>query len=58
MPQNGSTRLRDLASLSCWLNELLRMQVQRKGSLALTYALCIVMTASAEGDPPRLHGCV
>ena len=56
MPQNGSTRLRDLASLSRWLNELLRMQVQCKGSLALTYALCIVMTASAEGDQPRLRG--
>ena len=56
MPQNGSTRLRDLASLSCWLNELLRMQVQRKGSLALTYALCIVMMASVKGDEPRLQG--
>ena len=56
VPQDGSTRLRDLASLSRWLNELLRMQVQCKGSLALTYALCIVMTASAEGDQPRLRG--
>ena len=56
MPQNGNTGLRDLASLSCWLNELLRMKVQHKGSLAFTYALCIVMTASVEGDQPCLHG--